>query len=146
VIALMRMAASVAQHPPAAVTDPLLWWHGVALAERHRAHPEAPGRCLDAACRSESRDGCWVRLVAERLIAASYGSWPQCWTARHDARSCGLPVPEVPLAQIPSRAAPPHRAATRAVGEGGRSQAPLEVLQRTWAGRTAADLTYQRRT
>ena len=101
----MRQAVSTApptgscpdsrSRPPATVVDVPMWRHGVALAERHRVNPLAGSGsgCADAGCRARRR-GCWVRPVAERLVAASSGSWVQRWTARLDARSCGLAVPD----------------------------------------------------
>lgn len=73
---------------PEGVLDPQLWRVGRALADRHQ--PFGDSGCWVASCGLGS--GCWVRLVAEHLMAASFGSWSQRWTARLDARSCGLPV------------------------------------------------------
>lgn len=76
--------------PPDQVRDVQLWWFGRNLADRHRISDG--GGCDQAGCRPGGR--CWVRSVAEQLMTASQGSWPQRWTARLDARSCGLPVPD----------------------------------------------------
>lgn len=97
----MRTAASAAQHPspPATVIDPAMWSHGIALAERHRKDPQHDGWCMDTGCRTRRHGVCWVRPIAEQLIAASSGSWARRWTTRHDARSCGLLLRDVsPLA------------------------------------------------
>ncbi|GAA1563425.1 hypothetical protein GCM10009827_101300 [Dactylosporangium maewongense] len=91
----MRTAVSDAllAAAPATAADAALWLHGAALAERHRADPVAGG-CGDPGCWAGRRGVCWVRPFAQRLMEASCGSWVQRWTARHDARSCGLPVSE----------------------------------------------------
>ncbi|GAA3298504.1 helix-turn-helix transcriptional regulator [Dactylosporangium vinaceum] len=95
-VVLMRTAVSDAAFadPSADVVDTALWLHGAELVERHRPDPATGSGCVELACRTGGRGTCWVRPFARRLMVASSGAWVQRWTARHDARSCGLPVPD----------------------------------------------------
>ena len=70
--------------------DPFLRRWGLELARQHRAEPDDPSRCSSQQCRPQGGYPCHRRRIADRLIAASAAGWPQCWTARHDALSCGL--------------------------------------------------------
>lgn len=92
-VVLMRTAVHEARSAvaPVAVSDTALWQHGATLTERHPINP-LTGGCGNPGCRAATRGSCWVRPLAQRLMDASCGSWVQRWTARHDARSCGLPV------------------------------------------------------
>nr|BFE56458.1 hypothetical protein GCM10020063_009840 [Dactylosporangium thailandense] len=96
-VVLMRTAVSDAPFagPSADVVDTALWLHGAFLVELHRADPVTGSGCVEAACRTGGQGTCWVRPFARRLMVASSGAWVQRWTARHDARSCGLPVLDV---------------------------------------------------
>jgi hypothetical protein len=102
----MIRSASPLNVPPDGVRDVQLWWFGRSLADRHRAMDDRGG-CAEVLCRAGGR--CWVRPVAQRLMAASRGSWPQRWTARLDAGSCGLPVPDASSGSTATGDGPVHR-------------------------------------
>lgn len=70
--------------------DQVLRQRGIDLAQQHQAESGEPMRCRNHQCSSNNGYPCYPRRIAERLVAASAAGWPQCWTARHDALSCGL--------------------------------------------------------
>lgn len=113
---------------PSTVADPVLWRYGVVLGARHREDPRRRGGCVDARCQAGRRGTCWVGPVAAQLVSASSGSWVRRWTARLDARSCGLPVPDAVPAD--SDTGPCHRPSA---GDGPECGAlPSETLAQTF--------------
>ncbi len=80
--------------PPPGIVDVDLWRWGLALAERHQPTTANGWRCLDRSCaKAGTAPLCRGRLMAVRLLQASREQWPQRWTARIDAVSCGFAYP-----------------------------------------------------
>jgi hypothetical protein len=79
---------------PHDVVDLDLWRWGTALADRHQPDPAEPSRCVDPSCVDQDLVPCRDRQTADRLLDASRAPWPQRWTTRLDALSCGLDRPE----------------------------------------------------
>jgi len=87
---LTRPAATTEATTPPFAADPNLLLWGQDLARQHQVQLVDCSKCSNPRCPAESGYPCLPRRIADRLIAASEAGWPHCWTARHDALSCGL--------------------------------------------------------